>query len=434
MKDFVSKQDFDAVNAAIPTAHEILAAKTGAGADFTGWYDWPERFDKDEFARIKAAAKKIQSESKVLVVVGIGGSYLGARAAIEFVTSPNYNLIHKDTPEIYFAGNNMSADQLNEIISIIGDRDFSVNVISKSGTTIEPALAFRVLKKLLIAKYGEKQANARIYATTGKKDKGLRHLANVYGYETFNVPDDIGGRFSVLTAVGLLPIAVAGVDIDAMMNGAAIAMKELSVRSMDNAAWQYAAARQALQRSGKVTEIMAAYEPRYHYVSEWWKQLYGESEGKQQGGIFPASVDLSSDLHSMGQYIQEGRRNIFETVMDIENTASELKISEDPDNIDELNFAAGMSMNYINHQAMAGVVIAHVDGGVPNIKIKLPDNSAKTFGYLVYFFELACGISGYVQGINPFDQPGVEAYKKNMFALLGKPGYEEIREKLLGRI
>ena len=431
---FADKSKVDALAPELKAAHELLEAGTGAGSDFLGWLRLPENYDKEEFARIKKAAAKIQSDSKALVVIGIGGSYLGARAAIEFLKSPNYNMLHKNTPDIYFAGNNISANAVEEIIEMIGDRDFSINVISKSGTTTEPAIAFRVFKALIEKKYGKAGAKGRIYATTDAAKGALKNLATVEGYETFVVPDNIGGRFSVLSAVGLLPMAAAGIDIDAVMAGAASAMKEFSAKNMDNPVWQYAAARNALYREGKTTEILACYEPAFRFMAEWWKQLYGESEGKDAKGIFPASCDFTADLHSMGQYIQEGLRNLMETVVKIENPKGNVVIEATDENVDGLNFLAGRDMHFVNEQARRGVALAHVDGGVPNILVTMDKVDEKNYGELVYFFELACGISGYTLGVNPFNQPGVEAYKKNMFALLGKPGYEELGAELAKRL
>ena len=414
-------------------AADMLAAGNGPGGDFTGWVALPEQYDREEFARIQAAAERIKKQSQVLVVVGIGGSYLGARAVIELLSSPNYNLKVKDTPDIYFAGNGLSTDALLELIALIGDRDFSVNVISKSGTTTEPAVAFRIFKGMLEQKYGKEGARERIYATTDRARGALKGLADQEGYETFVVPDAVGGRYSVLTAVGLLPIAAAGIDIAALMEGAARAMKELSIPGMDNPAWQYAAARHALYESGKKVELLACYEPCFRFFAEWWKQLYGESEGKEGKGLFPASVEFTADLHSMGQYIQQGQRLMFETVVRFEPKGTFL-IPDDPENVDGLNFLSGKPLSFVAEQALRGTILAHVDGGVPNILIRMPQISESSVGYLIYFFEYVCGLSGYLLGVNPFDQPGVEAYKKNMFALLGKPGYEEMKQKLESRL
>ena len=414
-------------------AADMLANHNGPGGDFTGWVYLPRDYDKEEFARIKAAAKKIQEQSQVLVVIGIGGSYLGARAVIELLGSPNYNLKKKDTVDILFAGNGLSTDALLETISLIGDRDFSVNVISKSGTTTEPAVAFRIFKAMLEEKYGKEGAKERIYATTDKARGALKGLADTEGYEEFVVPDDIGGRFSVLTAVGLLPIAAAGIDIDALMGGADQAMTEFGKGGLDNLAWQYAATRDALYESGKSIELLACYEPPFRFFAEWWKQLYGESEGKEGKGLFPASVEFTADLHSMGQYIQEGQRLMFETIVKFA-PKGEFIIPVDPDNVDGLNFLAGKPLSFVAEQAMRGTMLAHVDGGVPNVMIEMGQINETNVGYLIYFFEYVCGLSGYLLGVNPFDQPGVEAYKKNMFALLGKPGYEDMKAALEARL
>ena len=414
-------------------AASMIWSHTGPGGDFTGWVDLPRNYDKEEFARIQAAAKKIQQQSQVLVVIGIGGSYLGARAVIDLLCSPNYNLKKKDTPDIFFAGNELSTDNLLELIDLIGDRDFSVNVISKSGTTTEPAIAFRIFKGLLEKKYGKEGAKDRIYATTDKARGALKGLADAEGYEEFVVPDAVGGRFSVLTAVGLLPIAAAGVDIQALMDGARRAMEELSAPGLDNPAWQYAAARNALEEGGKCVEMLAGYEPRFRFFAEWWKQLYGESQGKEGKGMLPASLEYTADLHSMGQYIQEGRRIMCETVVSFA-PKGEYVIPDDPENIDGLNFLSGKPLAFVADRAMRGVMLAHVDGGVPNILIQMPVISEASVGYLIYFFEYVCGLSGHLLKINPFDQPGVEAYKSNMFALLGKPGYEEKQAELEKRI
>ena len=419
--------------AGLEKAASMLANHDGPGGDFTGWVYLPRDYDKEEFARIQAAAKKIQQQSQVLVVIGIGGSYLGARAVIDLLASPNYNLKKKDIPDILFAGNGLSTDALLETIALIGDRDFSVNVISKSGTTTEPAVAFRIFKALLEEKYGKEGARERSYATTDKARGALKGLADAEGYEEFVVPDDVGGRFSVLTAVGLLPIAVAGIDIAELMGGAAQAMTDLSVGGAENPAWQYAAARHALYQGGKKVELLACYEPCFRFFSEWWKQLYGESEGKEGKGLFPASVEFTADLHSMGQYIQEGERLMFETVVQFA-PKGEFIIPNDPENVDGLNFLSGKSMAFVAEQAMRAVILAHVDGGVPNVRIEMPALSAKTAGYLIYFFEYVCGLSGYLLEVNPFNQPGVEAYKVNMYALLGKPGYEEQKKALEERL
>ncbi|GIO42189.1 glucose-6-phosphate isomerase [Paenibacillus apis] len=435
---FVGQHEVDNLEAQVRAAHEQLHKGTGAGSDFLGWIDLPTAYDKEEFARIQKAASKIQSDSEVLIVIGIGGSYLGARAAIESLSHSFYNTLPKDkrkTPEIYFAGNNISSTYVNHLLDLIEGKDFSVNVISKSGTTTEPAIAFRIFRAALEKKYGKEEARKRIYATTDREKGALKKLANEEGYETFVIPDDVGGRYSVLTAVGLLPIATAGISIEEMMQGAADAAKEYSNPNLaENASYQYAAVRNALYRKGKVTEILVNYEPSLHYVSEWWKQLYGESEGKDYKGIFPAAVDFSTDLHSMGQFIQEGNRNIFETVIQVTEVPSHITIEEDPADLDGLNFLAGKTLDFVNKKAFQGTLLAHTDGQVPNLVVNIPDLTPYSFGYLVYFFEKACGISGYLMGVNPFDQPGVEAYKKNMFALLGKPGYEKEKAELEARL
>ncbi|MCU6704195.1 glucose-6-phosphate isomerase [Muriventricola aceti] len=419
--------------ARLEKAASMLSSHSGPGGEFTGWVDLPRDYDKEEFARIKAAARKIQQQSQVLVVIGIGGSYLGARAVIELLASPNYNLKKKDTPDIYFAGNGLSTDSLLELIALIGDRDFSVNVISKSGTTTEPAVAFRIFKAMLEEKYGKEGARGRIYATTDARRGALKGLADAEGYEEFVVPDAVGGRYSVLTAVGLLPIAAAGIDIDALMGGARLAMEELSAGGPENPAWQYAAARHGLYQAGKKVELLACYEPPFRFFAEWWKQLYGESEGKEGKGLFPASVEFTADLHSMGQYIQEGERLMFETVVKFA-PKGQFIIPNDPDNVDGLNFLSGKPLSFVAEQAMRGTILAHVDGGVPNVLIELPAIGEASVGYLIYFFEYVCGLSGHLLEVNPFDQPGVEAYKKNMFALLGKPGYEDLKAQLETRL
>ncbi len=435
---FVKDHEVEQMKKPVLDAKEMLVGKTGAGNDFLGWIDLPVNYDKEEFARIKKAAAKIQSDSDVLLVIGIGGSYLGARAAIEFLGHSFYNMISKEqrkTPEIYFVGNSISSTYLRHLIDVIGDRDFSLNMISKSGTTTEPAIAFRVLKKMAEEKYGKEGAAKRIYATTDKAKGSLKNLATEEGYESFVVPDDVGGRFSVLTAVGLLPIAVSGADIDKLMEGAASGRKRaLEADYEENDALKYAALRNILLRKGKCIEILANYEPAVHFVSEWWKQLYGESEGKDQRGIFPASVDLTTDLHSMGQFIQDGSRNLFETVIDIETSREEIIIEEEPVDLDGLNYLTGKTVDFVNKSAMNGTVLAHTDGQVPNMMVHVPEVNEFYLGELFYFFEFACGISGYLLGVNPFNQPGVESYKKNMFALLGKPGYEAQREELLKRL
>ena len=410
--------------AAAQAAYDTLVRRSGAGNDFTGWLDLPVNYDKEEFARIQKAAQKIQSDSKALVVIGIGGSYLGARAVVELLKSPNYNALPKQTPDIYFAGNGISSDAVTEIFAMIGDRDFSVNVISKSGTTTEPAIAFRLFKQALERKYGADGARGRIYATTDRKKGALKTLADREGYETFVVPDDVGGRYSVLTAVGLLPIACCGIDIEKLMQGAQKEREQTLAAGIDSAAAQYAMSRQALYAAGKTTEILAAYEPSFRFMSEWWKQLYGESEGKDGKGIFPASVDLTPDLHSMGQYIQDGKRMLQETVVFFDKARTSITVPSDEENLDGLNYLAGREMSYINEKAMQATKAAHISGGVPVTELRLPEISEQTLGALIYFFEFACGVSGYLSGVNPFNQPGVEAYKKNMFRLLGKPGYE----------
>ena len=433
-KNFFNEDELKQIKPYVELANEVLTSKTGAGNDFLGWVDLPETYDKDEFARIKKAAEKIKNDSEVLVVIGIGGSYLGAKAAIEFLSHSFYNNLPKDkrkTPEIYFAGTNMSGVYLQHLIDVVGDRDFSVNVISKSGTTTEPAIAFRVFKKMLEEKYGKEEAAKRIYATTDKAKGALKTLATAEGYETFVVPDNVGGRFSVLTAVGLLPIAAAGIDIDDLMAGAKDAMNDFTNKNMDeNQALQYAAVRNILHRKGKDLELMVNYEPRVHYLAEWWKQLFGESEGKDGKGLYPTSADFSADLHSLGQYIQQGQRLFFETVVSIGKPEVEFVIESDKENLDGLNFIAGKTLDYVNKKATDGVILAHVDGNVPNLGINIPEVTPYHLGYTFYFFEKACGVSGYLLGVNPFDQPGVEAYKKNMFALLGKPGYEEAGKEL----
>jgi len=435
---FVSAEEIGYMKKLTQDAKELLVSKEGAGNDFLGWIDLPVAYDQEEFARIQKAAEKIQGDSDVLLVIGIGGSYLGARAAIEFLGHSFYNMLGKDkrkTPEIYFCGNSISSTYLVHLMDVIGDRDFSINMISKSGTTTEPAIAFRVFKEKLEAKYGKEEAADRIYATTDKARGALKNVADEEGYQTFVVPDDVGGRFSVLTAVGLLPIAVSGADISKLMEGAASGRERaLNCDFESNDALQYAAVRNILLRKGKSVEIMANYEPCVHYIAEWWKQLYGESEGKDQKGIFPASVDLTTDLHSMGQYIQDGARILYETVIDIEKSREEIIIGKEKVDLDGLNYLAGKTVDFVNKNAMNGTILAHTDGQVPNLLIHIPEISEFYLGELFYFFEFACGVSGYLLGVNPFDQPGVESYKKNMFALLGKPGFEEQRESLLKRL
>ncbi|MCM1136158.1 MAG: glucose-6-phosphate isomerase [Clostridium sp.] len=435
---FVKDHEVESMKKLALDAKELLVSKTGAGNDFLGWIDLPVDYDKEEFDRIKKAAEKIKSDSEVLLVIGIGGSYLGARAAIEFLRHSFYNVVSKEirkTPEIYFVGNSISSTYIKHLMDVIGDRDFSINMISKSGTTTEPAIAFRVFKAMMEKKYGKEEAAKRIYATTDKAKGSLKNLATEEGYETFVVPDDVGGRFSVLTAVGLLPIAVSGADIDKLMEGAQAGRKAALESSFEeNDAVKYAAVRNILHRKGKAIEILANYEPNVHYVSEWWKQLYGESEGKDQKGIFPASVDLTTDLHSMGQFIQDGSRNMFETVINIETSREEIVLEKEPVDLDGLNYLAGKNVDFVNKSAMNGTILAHTDGQVPNLMVNVPEVNEFYLGELFYFFEFACGISGYLLGVNPFNQPGVESYKKNMFALLGKPGYEEQREELLKRL
>ena len=435
---FISDAEVELMKKQTMDAKEVLVSKSGAGNDFLGWIDLPVNYDKEEFARIKKAAEKIQKDSEVLLVIGIGGSYLGARAAVEFLRHSFYNVVDKSirkTPEIYFLGNSISSTYLKHLVDVVGDRDFSINMISKSGTTTEPAIAFRIFKEMAEKKYGKAEAAKRIYATTDKERGSLKNLATEEGYETFVVPDDIGGRFSVLTAVGLLPIAVSGADIDKLMEGAASGRKRaLETPFEENDSLKYAALRNILLRKGKGIEILANYEPSVHYVSEWWKQLFGESEGKDQKGIFPASVDLTTDLHSMGQFIQDGARTMFETVINIETSREEIIIGEEPVDLDGLNYLAGKTVDFVNKSAMNGTILAHTDGQVPNFMVNVPEVNEFYLGELFYFFEFACGVSGYLLGVNPFNQPGVESYKKNMFALLGKPGYEEQREALLKRL
>ena len=430
LKNFVTEADINALLPKLEKAHKELTEKSGAGNDFLGWYDLPENYDKEEFARIKKAADKIKKDSDIFIAIGIGGSYLGARAAIEFIKSPYYNNMKKDTPDIYFAGNTISSSSLAELLKICEGKDISINVISKSGTTTEPGVAFRVFRELLEKKYGKEEAAKRIYITTDKARGNLKKFADANGCETFVIPDDVGGRYSVLTACGLLPIAVAGINLDAIMRGAAKAassLKECDITKND--AYKYAVLRNALLAKGKVMEIMACYEPAFQYMNEWWKQLFGESEGKDGKGIFPVSVIYSTDLHSLGQIIQEGQRNIFETVVDIKKSNDTVVIPNDEENIDGMNFLSGKELTFVNHSAYMGTVFAHLNGGVPNIVLELDSRSEEDYGYMVYFFELACAISGYILGVNPFNQPGVEAYKKNMFALLGKPGEENAKRK-----
>ena len=435
MRRFIALPYEAALAPRLRIAHNHLQKSDGAGGDFTGWVRLPQEYDRQEFDRIQAAARRIQSDSRALVVIGIGGSYLGARGVIECLCSPNYNLRRKDTPNIYFVGNGLSSDQMAELMDLLEGVDFSVNVISKSGTTTEPAVAFRFFRELLEKKYGPDGAARRIYATTDRQKGALKSLADQAGYETFVVPDDIGGRYSVLTAVGLLPIAVAGVDICQLMEGAETMMEVCAKTDMaENPAWQYAAARYELYRTGKKIEVLAAYEPSFRFMAEWWKQLYGESEGKEHKGLFPASVEFTADLHSMGQYIQQGERSLFETVVRFGASHRPQVVPLDETDGDGLNFLAGKDVDFIRTQAMDGTLLAHVEGGVPNIILRTGQINAFTLGELIYFFEYACGLSGYLLDVNPFDQPGVEAYKKNMFALLGKPGYEALRQELAEKL
>ncbi|HHN8470450.1 TPA: glucose-6-phosphate isomerase [Clostridioides difficile] len=436
--EFFCQNEIDVMQPYVDVAHDMLHNKTGLGNTFLGWIDLPKNYDKEEFDRIKKSAEKIKSDSDVLLVIGIGGSYLGSRAAIDMVSHSFRNGLKKEqrkAPEVYFVGHNISSTYIMDLLDIIEGKDISVNVISKSGTTTEPALAFRIFKDYLEKKYGKEEARKRIYATTDSSKGALRQLATEEGYETFVIPDDVGGRFSVLTAVGLLPIAAAGLDIDAMMKGANDAREAFQNSDLkSNDSYRYAVARTILHRKGKDVELLVNYEPQLHYVSEWWKQLYGESEGKENKGLFPASVDFSTDLHSMGQYIQDGKRLLFETVLNVENCKRNITISSEEVDLDGLNYLAGKTVDFVNHKAFEGTLLAHTDGKVPNLVINIPQLDEYNFGYLVYFFEKACGISGYLLGVNPFDQPGVEAYKKNMFALLGKPGYEKEKEELEKRL
>lgn len=435
-ENFVRNEEYAKIQPAVKMASDLLCSGKGAGNDYIGWVDLPNNYDKDEFERIKKAAKKIQSNSEVLIVIGIGGSYLGGRAALEFVNGVNFNKkVHKGIPEVYFVGNSISSDYLSDIIEILGDRDFSINVISKSGTTTEPAIAFRIFKKIIEDKYGKEGAKERIFATTDKARGALKSMCNTEGYETFVIPDDVGGRFSVLTPVGLLPMAAAGIDIDAVMQGASDAVATYKNDDLENNdCLKYAATRQILGRKGKAIEILANYEPSLTMFGEWYKQLYAESEGKDGKGIFPVSANFSTDLHSIGQFIQDGSRNLFETVLWVENAKKNITIETDAENLDGLNFVADKTIQYVNSKAYAGTFLAHVDGGVPTMVIEVEKSDAYNFGQLVYFFEKALAISGYMLGVNPFDQPGVEAYKKNMFALLGKPGYEDRKAELEERL
>ncbi len=432
---FVEEQEYTALSQQVKTAHKMLHGKEGLGNDFLGWLTLPTDYDKEEFERIKKAAEKIKKDTDVFVVIGIGGSYLGARAAIEFLNSQNYNALAKDTPQIYFTGNSISSSALADVIELCEGKDVSINMISKSGTTTEPAIAFRVFREMLEKKYGKEGARERIYCTTDKARGTLKELADKEGYETFVVPDDVGGRYSVLTAVGLLPIAVSGADIDALMQGAQKAQREFDNDNLNsNDCYKYAALRNILYNKGKTMEILVSYEPAFTMMSEWFKQLFAESEGKNNKGIFPASVIFSTDLHSLGQYIQSGRRNLFETVVLFDKCKKEVTLGTDPTNVDGLNFLSGKTMGYVNRKAFEGTVLAHNDGGVPNIVLNVEEMNESELGYLIYFFEKACAISGYMLGVNPFDQPGVESYKKNMFALLGKPGYEDMKAELEARL
>ncbi|WP_059103681.1 glucose-6-phosphate isomerase [Shouchella shacheensis] len=435
---FFGEHELENLQDAVTAAHQALHEGTGAGSEFLGWIDLPVNYDKDEFARIQQAADKIRKDTDVLLVAGIGGSYLGARAAIEALNHSFFNNLSKEernAPQVLFVGQNISSTYLKDLMDLLEGKDVSINVISKSGTTTEPAIAFRIFREFLEKKYGKEEARSRIYATTDKARGALKTLANEEGYETFVIPDDVGGRFSVLTAVGLLPIAVSGLDIEAMMQGAADAREAFSTPDLaKNDAYQYAAVRNVLYAKGKTIELMVNYEPQLHYVSEWWKQLFGESEGKDQKGVYPASVDFSTDLHSMGQYVQDGRRDLYETVLHVENVREEMNIEKADSDLDGLNYLAGETMDVVNKKAFQGTMLAHTDGGVPNLIVNIPKLDEYHFGYLVYFFEKAVGISGYLLGVNPFDQPGVEAYKRNMFALLGKPGFEDEKEKLEKRL
>jgi glucose-6-phosphate isomerase len=435
---FVGKNELEQLRKPVELAHELLHNKSGAGNDYLGWLDLPLNYDREEFARIKQAAKRIQADSDVLVVIGIGGSYLGARAAIEMLSHSFYNIVSREkrkTPQIFFAGHQISSTYMKDLLEVLEGVDVSLNVVSKSGTTTEPAIAFRILKEFMEKKYGKDGARKRIYATTDKARGALKKMADSEGYETFVIPDDVGGRYSVLTAVGLLPIAVSGIDIDAIVSGAESAYHRYKEKDLHkNDCYQYAAIRYALYQKGYTTELLVNYEPNLHYFAEWWKQLFGESEGKDHKGLFPAAVDFSTDLHSMGQYIQEGRRHLFETVLVVDEPREQILIPHDPDDLDGLNYLAGKPMQDVNLKAFQGTLLAHTDGGVPNLVLHLPRMDAFTFGQMVYFFEKACGISGYLLAVNPFDQPGVEAYKENMFALLGKPGYEEEKKRLEERL
>src|SRR5690625_1070151 len=436
--DFFNESEVENLEDYVETAHNALHNQTGAGSDFLGWINLPQDYDKEEFARIKASAEKIKQDSDVLLVIGIGGSYLGARAAIEMLTHSFQNILTKDkrqAPQVIFVGHHMSSTYMKELFDVLEDKDVSINVISKSGTTTEPAIAFRIFKKFLEDKYGQKEATKRIYATTDKAKGALKTVADEAGYESFVIPDDVGGRYSVLTAVGLLPIAASGVDIGAIMAGAQKAQTELASSDLDkNPAYQYAAIRNILYNKGKTIEMLINYEPALQYFSEWWKQLFGESEGKDFKGIYPSSANFSTDLHSLGQYVQEGRRDLFETVLHVEKPRRDLTIEKDEQDLDGLNYLAGQTVDFVNEKAYQGTMLAHTDGQVSNLIVHLPDLDSYIFGYIVYFFEKACALSGYLLGVNPFDQPGVEAYKENMFALLGKPGFEKEKEALEKRL
>ncbi|UOY90944.1 glucose-6-phosphate isomerase [Ectobacillus sp. JY-23] len=435
---FISEHELTYLRDAVKVSHHAIHEKTGAGNDFLGWVDLPTAYDREEFVRIQKSAAKIQRDSDILLVVGIGGSYLGARAAIEMLNHSFYNMLAKEdrkAPQIIFVGQNISSTYMRDLMDVLEGKDFSINVISKSGTTTEPAIAFRIFRKMLEEKYGKEEAKHRIYATTDRARGALKTLADEEGYETFVIPDDVGGRFSVLTAVGLLPIAASGLNIEEMMNGAAQASEDFSASELeDNAAYQYAAVRNALYNKGKTIEMLINYEPALQYFAEWWKQLFGESEGKDQKGIYPSSANFSTDLHSLGQYVQEGRRDLFETVINVEAPRHALELQEEQSDLDGLNYLAGQTVDFVNKKAFEGTLLAHTDGGVPNLIVTVPRLDEYTFGYLVYFFEKACAMSGYLLGVNPFDQPGVEAYKKNMFALLGKPGFEELKAELESRL
>ncbi|MEH7237278.1 glucose-6-phosphate isomerase [Bacillus sp. JJ1562] len=435
---FFGEHEITYLRDAVKVAHHSIHEKTGAGSDFLGWVDLPSEYDKEEFARIQKSAEKIKSDSDILLVIGIGGSYLGAKAAIDWLNHSFYNALSKEqrkTPQIVFVGNNISSTYMRDLMDLLEGKDYSINVISKSGTTTEPALAFRIFRKMLIEKYGKEEARTRIYATTDKARGALKTLATEEGYESFVIPDDVGGRYSVLTAVGLLPIAATGANIEEMMKGAQAASVDFSKSELEeNAAYQYAAVRNALYNKGKTIEMLINYEPGLQYFSEWWKQLFGESEGKDQKGIYPSSANFSTDLHSLGQYVQEGRRDLFETVINIEKSRHELIVEAEENDLDGLNYLAGKSVDFVNTKAFEGTMLAHTDGGVPNLIVHVPEMDEYSFGYLVYFFEKACAMSGYLLGVNPFDQPGVEAYKVNMFALLGKPGYEEKKAELEKRL